>query len=264
MTTIPFVKYHGTGNDFILIDQREVDYQLTSPQVAALCDRHRGIGADGLMLLERCPDFDFNMVYYNSDGQESSMCGNGGRCISAYAKQLGMVDKEAHFLAIDGPHVSRFLDNGWIELEMKNVTQIHEAETYAELDTGSPHYVHFTEDVRDWDMKKEGALIRYSPKYKEEGINVNFVEIIDPQTIFVRTYERGVEDETLSCGTGVTAAALVMMKRDKNLTEVAVRTLGGNLQVSAERTEYGFTMVRLIGPATYVFQGSIALESLTP
>lgn len=253
-----FYKYHGAGNDFILIDDRAQALHLSEAQVKYLCDRHFGIGADGLMLLQHTTSNDFNMVYFNSDGRESSMCGNGGRCITAFAKQLGLISNQCSFQAIDGLHHASIDEQGIVSLHMQDVDGIQNFETYTELNTGSPHYVHFMDDVAEVDMKKEGALIRYSPKYKEEGINVNFVQILDDHSLFVRTYERGVEDETLSCGTGVTAAAIAYRQNTNGTQLVHIKTLGGNLQVQFNVVDDQCIQdVYLIGPAQFVFEGTI-------
>lgn len=254
---VPFYKYQGTGNDFIIIDERVNAYHLTRNQIQKMCDRHFGVGADGLMLLSLHDGYDFAMTYYNSDGNESSMCGNGGRSICALAKDLGLVQHEARFIAVDGPHYAQ-ISKDVIALEMIPVHDIRVAETYTELNTGSPHYVHFTEDVKHLDIKKEGALIRYSPQYKDQGINVNFAEYVAPQTLFVRTYERGVEDETLSCGTGVTAAAIASVQMQAGKHSIQVQTLGGILQVNFTMNEAGVcSNVVLQGPASFVFEGNI-------
>lgn len=256
---LSFNKYHGTGNDFILIDNRNEEVVLSTEQIKFMCDRHMGIGADGLMLLQLADGYDFKMVYYNSDGRESTMCGNGGRCITAFAKKLGIIEDKARFIAIDGEHESFFTDD-LISLHMKNVEGIFSAETFFELNTGSPHYVHFTDYVNELDVKKEGALIRYSPRYKDEGINVNFVEKINEHEIFVRTYERGVENETLSCGTGVTACSLVLKQKNTGLQTVKVHTPGGELQVTMNNLgENKFQDIWLTGKAIHVFSGQIDL-----
>lgn len=257
---LSFHKYHGTGNDFILLDNRSGEISLSAEQIRFLCDRHFGIGADGLMLLELAKGYDFRMVYYNSDGNESSMCGNGGRCIAAFAKQLGIVHDQVRFVAIDGAHEATFNSNEQIELHMKDVDVVKSFETYFELNTGSPHYVSYTEHLDDLDMKKEGALIRYSPRFRDEGINVNLVEAIDATAIRVRTYERGVEDETLSCGTGVTACSLVHVRQQIGITQVKVQTPGGELKVRCEVIAPNqFRNIWLIGPARWVFSGKITL-----
>ncbi len=254
-----FFKYQGTGNDFILADNRKNEYgHLNQVQIHQLCDRRFGIGADGLMLLNEKPGFDFEMKYYNSDGNESSMCGNGGRCITAFAKNLGIVSSNADFIAIDGLHKSEIDEQGYVKLHMNDVNNILVNETYTELNTGSPHYVHFTDYVDEMDMKKEGKLIRYSPKYKEDGINVNFVEKLAEHSIFVRTYERGVEDETLSCGTGVTASAIAFKVDAIGEQHVKVKTLGGDLEVFFTiENKNAVHSVLLCGKAEFVFEGSI-------
>ena len=254
-----FYKYQGTGNDFVLLDNRKQEYSLTSAQIKHICDRHFGVGADGLMLLENQDGYDFKMVYYNSDGNESTMCGNGGRCISAFAKKLGLVSTEAKFMAIDGEHAAYFEDE-IVSLKMNDVQSIKVNETYFQLNTGSPHYVHFTEYVDELDVKKEGKLIRYSPMFKEEGINVNFVEKLNEHAIFVRTYERGVEDETLSCGTGVTASAISLIHDKKGSHEINIETLGGKLSVKLENMNgQEFKNIWLKGKAEFVFEGEINL-----
>ncbi|MBK7763115.1 MAG: diaminopimelate epimerase [Bacteroidetes bacterium] len=259
---IQFTKYQGTGNDFIILDNRNKAFDhFPLSTIQFLCNRHFGIGADGLMLLNEQTGYDFGMTYFNSDGNESSMCGNGGRCITAFANELGIVRNHANFYAIDGAHQSAIQTNGIIDLKMNDVTSILIKETFFQLNTGSPHYVHFSEDVKDLDVKREGALIRYSPMFKEHGINVNFVELLDEQTIYVRTYERGVEDETLSCGTGVTASALSFIKDRLGNQQVMVKTLGGELQVGCENMDgQHFRNIWLSGPAKRVFQGVIHVE----
>lgn len=256
-----FYKYQGTGNDFILLDNRANTYSsLSSEHIRFLCDRHFGIGADGLMLLNDSQDLDFEMTYFNSDGNESTMCGNGGRCITAFAKRLGIVTRTAEFLAIDGTHESVIDEQNVVELHMNDVTTMIIKETYFQLNTGSPHYVHYIDEVNELNVKKEGALIRYSPLYKEEGINVNFVEVLNKKEIFVRTYERGVEDETLSCGTGVTASALTFIKDETGEQIVTVHTLGGILNVRCHNIDgQQFDSIWLCGKAEYVFEGEISI-----
>lgn len=260
---ISFNKYQGTGNDFILLDNREQHYDLISPeQVRFLCDRHFGVGADGLMLLGNAISFDthFTMKYYNSDGNESTMCGNGGRCITAFARTLGLITDKAMFTAIDGIHEAKIDDEHYVRLLMNDVRSIEVGETFMELNTGSPHYVAFTEEISALDMKREGRLIRYSPRYTAQGINVNFVERLEGNMIFVRTYERGVEDETLSCGTGVTAAAIASQMGRQGAQQVTVKTLGGQLDVFFTMREDGsYTDIWLCGKASFVFTGQIDL-----
>lgn len=260
-----FTKYHGTGNDFILIDDREAKFpESRSELIHDLCDRHFGIGADGLILL-REEDGLLRMVYFNSDGNESSMCGNGGRCFVHFARQLGLFERMLEFEAIDGTHKGEVEQDGLVRLGMRGVSGIEQDGDAFLLDTGSPHYVLFTTGVADLDVKKEGAKVRYSDRFEEEGINVNFVEILSNRSLFVRTYERGVEDETLSCGTGVTAAALACLQKNglKEKQEVSIETPGGNLSVSAFAGEGFFSEIELIGPAAQVFTGRFDIADLS-
>ncbi|MBX3163556.1 MAG: diaminopimelate epimerase [Bacteroidetes bacterium] len=259
---ITFYKYQGTGNDFILIDNRNNSVSLTQEQVLQLCNRRFGIGADGLILLENATGFDFNMVYYNSDGNKSTMCGNGGRCITAFAKHLGIITDKANFLAADGAHEALIDDNETVSLKMNDVKTIEMGEDYFFLNTGSPHYVKQVQNLQQYNVFAEGKKIRNSERFKEEGTNVNFIEKNDDDTLFVRTYERGVEDETFSCGTGVTASALVAavlgFSTEKN--KCSIKTLGGNLEVSFDKVlEHNFYNVWLKGSATLVYRGTVEL-----
>jgi diaminopimelate epimerase len=253
---IPFYKYQGTGNDFVLIDNRLQFFDKNNAKlVAALCDRRFGIGADGLILLERHPTFDFRMVYYNSDGNESSMCGNGGRCITHFAKFLGIIETEAIFEAVDGMH-SATIYGELVSLKMNDVSQIEVLEQGVYLDTGSPHHVVLVNKVQGVDVKKEGAAIRYNI-YGEEGANVNFVEALKTDVFSVRTYERGVENETLSCGTGVTAVALALFETGKTTNNtVVLKTLGGELVVRFTKEGTIYKDIYLEGPAKQVFKGT--------
>lgn len=259
--TLPFYKYQGTGNDFILIDNRAKALleRKDTAYIRTLCDRRFGIGADGLILLQNKEGYDFEMVYFNADGAESSMCGNGGRCITAFARYLGIVTDKATFLAIDGPHEAILRDDYWVELKMTDVPQVLMEDEHFELDTGSPHYVTFVEDVDDIDVFNNGQAIRYSQKYRKEGINVNFVEKTK-EGIFVLTYERGVEAETLSCGTGVTAAAIAyhLDRPDGSRLRVPIQTKGGQLEVRIEPIGDGFQNIWLCGPTEVVFQGQVS------
>ena len=234
---LSFFKYQGTGNDFVIIDNRDGKISLTTEQVNFLCDRKFGIGADGLMLLTTKEGYDFEMKYYNADGNESSMCGNGGRCLTQFAFDRGIVLDKYKFIAIDGEHDAYFTE-GWVYLKMKDVNSIEKHCDSFILNTGSPHYVKPSNDLGEMNVYEEGKAIRYSDDFKETGINVNFVESTEEGKISVRTYERGVEDETLSCGTGVTASALVAavtgVASGKN--NCKVRTLGGNLNVKFEKS----------------------------
>lgn len=258
---LQFYKYQGTGNDFILIDNRKNEIQLNSEQVKWLCDRRFGIGADGLMLLELEPGADFKMVYFNSDGNQSSMCGNGGRCITAFAKKMGLINDRTKFIAIDGVHEA-VIHEGFVSLKMNDVKSIENNGDHYFLNTGSPHYVKFVDDVNSYNVFEEGKKIRNNERFAEEGTNVNFIEKKD-DSVFVRTYERGVEDETLSCGTGVTASALVAAIRGastgKNYCKIS--TLGGDLRVKFDKVlETNFYNIWLEGPAEFVFEGRIEVK----
>ncbi|HMJ46539.1 MAG TPA: diaminopimelate epimerase, partial [Ferruginibacter sp.] len=205
-----FYKYHGSGNDFIILDNREGEFTaFTSKQVKILCHRRFGIGADGLILLCKKEGYDFEMIYYNSDGKPGSMCGNGGRCLVRFAYHMGLHKYTYHFLAADGDHEAEIGINEIIRLKMQDVKEVEEHSSYSIVNTGSPHFVKFANDIMNVDVVESGRDIRNSKAFLKDGINVNFVENIGEDSIFVRTYERGVEDETLSCGTGVTAAALI-------------------------------------------------------
>ena len=262
---IVFHKYQGTGNDFILLDNRGHEYDgLTETQVAFICNRHFGIGADGLMLLNLKEGFDFEMKYYNADGAEGSLCGNGGRCIVRFANTMGIHKNNYHFIASDGEHQAEIDLDGVVRLKMNDVSAVEIHPNYYVLNTGSPHYIKPTRDVMKMDVKTAGRLIRYSKEYEEQGINVNFVETLDDDTIYVRTYERGVEDETLSCGTGITASALVYAHNDNGFNRVEVKTLGGSLNVEFDKMDdEHFENIWLNGPANFVFKGEIEIVSKT-
>ncbi|MFL9485003.1 diaminopimelate epimerase [Chitinophagaceae bacterium LWZ2-11] len=256
---LTFYKYQATGNDFIVVDNREGLVTLTIPQISALCDRRFGIGADGVLLLQKKIDFDFEMIYYNSDGTQS-MCGNGGRSMVQFAFDRGIVRDKYKFLAIDGKHEAFFSEHNWINLKMKDVEGVREEFGDFVLNTGSPHYIHQTNNVMELDVFAEGRKIRYNKEFEKEGINVNFVEPIDEDKIIVRTYERGVENETLSCGTGVTASALVFAHNENGFNRVDVQTRGGNLAVEFDKIgEDKFRNIWLCGPAKFVFQGEVEL-----
>jgi diaminopimelate epimerase len=258
---IQFNKYQGTGNDFVIFDNRDKKYDwLTKEQVRFLCDRRFGIGADGLMLLNTHPKYDFEMKYYNSDGNESSMCGNGGRCLTKFAHDVGLILSDYTFLAIDGVHEASINTDGSVALKMNDVDDVKYDRGNFILNTGSPHYVSMANDVMHMDVFKKGRDIRYSHEFKEEGINVNFVEQTDePDKIIVRTYERGVEDETYSCGTGVTACALVCYHNDNGFNRVEVQTRGGDLSVEYDKIGDSYKNVWLNGPAVKVFEGTIEI-----
>ncbi|MDH4473621.1 MAG: diaminopimelate epimerase [Fluviicola sp.] len=255
--SIPFVKYQGTGNDFVMIDNRKGKWNnLTIPSIQAMCDRKFGIGADGLIKLNSSVDVDFDVDYYNADGSKS-FCGNGARCAVAFAKQNGIDTSAVRFTAIDGEHLASHVGD-IVSLLMNEVHAVQkQGENYI-IDTGSPHYIRFVEKVEGFPVYEEGFKIRYSDTYKTEGINVNFVEVTGERDLFVMTYERGVEDETLSCGTGVTAAALAyaIKKELMGPQVISIKTKGGGLQVTFTRTgPETFERIFLIGPAIKVFEG---------
>ncbi|CAM4065142.1 MULTISPECIES: diaminopimelate epimerase [Flavobacterium] len=255
---LTFYKYQGTGNDFVMIDNRQNNFDKNNTKlVAFLCDRRFGVGGDGLILLENHEKYDFKMVYYNADGNESSMCGNGGRCLVAFAKQLGVITNRAEFEAIDGYHFAT-IDEGIVSLQMKNVSDIEIHNEYTFLDTGSPHHVQLVEGLKQFDVKNEGAKLRYSDLYGKVGSNINFVNQIESDEFALRTYERGVEDETFSCGTGATAVAIAMYKAGKTTSNnVKLNVEGGSLEVSFKEVNGQFVDVFLKGPATFVFEGRI-------
>lgn len=259
-----FYKYQGTGNDFIIIDNRSDQYSnLPIDQIKVLCNRRFGIGADGLMLLNLKDGYDFEMKYFNADGKESSMCGNGGRCLVKFAYHQGIHKSTYLFTAIDGDHEAEIDLDGTVSLKMKDVPVIKSLNGDFILNTGSPHYVKMVQDIETMDVVKHGRAIRNSEVFKKDGINVNFVEHTGDDTIFVRTYERGVEDETLSCGTGVTAAALACYHNENGFNDVMVETRGGKLNVEYERyDDKSFNNIWLSGPAEKVFEGDFGLAAL--
>lgn len=262
---LSFFKYQGAGNDFIMIDNRTSFFKNNTKLIARLCDRRFGIGADGLILLENDnqPSIDFKMVYYNSDGNESTLCGNGGRCIVAFAKQLGVIEDACTFMAIDGLHHAYFVNQqkGIISLSMPDVNVITNYDDGSFfLDTGSPHHVCFVPTTKSIDVKKQGAAIRNSALYGNAGSNVNFAEVQD-NYIKIRTFERGVEDETLACGTGVTAVALAAHHAHKMVqNSIQVEAVGGQLEVRFKHQNEKYTCIELIAPTAFVFKGEIICE----
>lgn len=254
---IQFYKYQGAGNDFIMIDNREKDFALSQKQIQQLCNRRFGIGADGLIMLTNCIGVDFQMNYYNADGLVGSMCGNGGRCVVAFAKYLGAIEKQCTFMAYDGIHKAACLENGLVSLHMLDVKKIETMNGAWHLDTGSPHLVYFKENVSEIDVQKTGSSIRYSKHFNDEGINVNFAEIQEGE-LLVRTYERGVEAETLACGTGATAVAIAAYEAGLiNEKCVKLNVKGGQLQVSFKASNDLYYDIHLLGDATFVFKGEI-------
>lgn len=257
--TVTFYKYQGTGNDFIMIDNRIGEFpKADNKLISFLCDRRFGIGADGLILLEEDNSLDFKMIYYNSDGNPGSMCGNGGRCIVAFAQFLGIVAKNAEFNAADGLHRAT-INDGIISLQMQNVTEIMAKPNCLFLNTGSPHHVQMVSNLDSYNVVEEGAKLRYGI-YGEGGSNINFVEQTSDNDFSVRTYERGVENETLSCGTGVTAVALGMHYWGKtNSEKLNIFTKGGDLSIRFNKGSEGYENIRLDGPAKQVFKGTIEI-----
>jgi diaminopimelate epimerase len=229
---VHFYKYEGTGNDFIVIDDRDATFPQDPATIARLCHRRFGIGADGLLLLQKHPTLDFRMVYFNADGNEGSMCGNGGRCIVQFAHDLGIAGDNITFEASDGFHEAQVSADG-VRLRMIDVTGVREESGYSFLDTGSPHYVEFVANLRELDVVTRGKTIRHDAAYRPYGgTNVNFAEVQPDHSLFIRTYERGVEAETYSCGTGVTACAIAASLRYPAIEPtVNIRTVGGTLQV---------------------------------
>ena len=258
---IKFYKYQGTGNDFIMIDNREEVFNTQNTNlIQKMCDRRFGIGGDGLILLQQHTTFDFEMLYFNADGSKGSMCGNGGRCIVAFAQFLGIIKQKTQFLAVDGVHEA-FIKNGLVDLKMGKVTTVEEGRGFYYMDTGSPHYVQFVDKIANINIVAAGRKIRYSERFKAVGTNVNFVEIKN-NGIEVATYERGVEDETLSCGTGVTAAAIayfIEMKLDKKIL-LPIFTKGGNLSLRFEKKDNNFVNIWLIGKGEMTFTGEFNLK----
>lgn len=256
---IEFYKYQGTGNDFVMIDNRSNFFPKDDVKlIERLCDRRFGIGADGLILLENDTETDFRMVYYNSDGNQSSMCGNGGRCLVAFANQLRVIDDKTTFIATDGLHHASVNADSIVSLQMIDVNEIQKKDSYTFLNTGSPHHVQIVEDLEHYNVKENGAAIRYGELYGEKGSNINFVKKVDNDTFSLRTYERGVEDETLACGTGATAVAIAMNAiGETDKTSINLNVEGGKLVVSFDKDNDGYTNVFLTGPAKFVFKGTI-------
>jgi len=258
---VHFSKYHGTGNDFVMIDGRDLDTSFFDTKlIRTICDRRFGIGGDGLIILEESKQFDFTMRYFNADGREGTMCGNGGRCITAFANRLGISSTKSNFEGIDGPHEASILNNGEIRLKLLDVGGIGRLEDGYLLDTGSPHFVKFVTKLKLIDMEREGTEIRHQSRFGKSGVNVNFVEQGSaPHKITVRTFERGVEGETWSCGTGVAAAAITASFHSKtDISSYQVLTRGGELNVSFKSQEnQQFTEIYLTGPASHVYDGTI-------
>jgi diaminopimelate epimerase len=257
---IHFVKYHGTGNDFILLDDRKCWFKGSSALTASLCDRHFGVGADGILLLRDRIGYDFEMIYYNADGSAASFCGNGGRCIVAFANSLGIIHDNCHFIAPDGEHtagiIKKMANETFVSLQMSDAIVYEHSDDHVYLNTGTYHYVEFVETLNNIDLTKHAREIRYSGKYAPHGTNVNLVKIDNSHHLTVRTYEKGVEDETLSCGTGVTASAIAASLLVGG-NQWSIQSSGGQLDVHFDRDGDAFTHIFLQGPATRVFEGII-------
>lgn len=261
---VQFSKYHGTGNDFVMIDGRKQDTSgFEHPLIHKICDRRFGIGGDGLIILHESAPLDFRMQYFNADGHEGSMCGNGGRCITAFARDLGIIRMDTRFEGIDGDHEAAILPNGEIRLKLNDVDGVRWAEDGYLIDTGSPHFVKYVTQLDELNVEEEGKEIRNQARFGRKGVNVNFIETTGGSNkISVRTYERGVEAETFSCGTGVTAAAICSYFHFKSdIFSYHVHTLGGNLNVSFKAQHHThFTDIYLTGPTARVYEGSIEIK----
>ena len=255
-----FNKYEGTGNDFIIVrNSPAVMDHSDRLLIKKLCDRRFGIGADGLMLIEECDGYDFRMAYFNADGSPGAMCGNGARCAAHFAMSNFAGFRDLSFMADDGPHTAKHAGNDIIEVSISDVTEVREAPDGLLVNTGVPHLVAFTDNNEDVDMVSFGRSLRYSARYAPEGVNVNLVSVTDGK-LMVRTYERGVEDETLSCGTGVTASAIAAAITGKIVTSSPVVSVrGGTLSVRFELAGKGASHIFLTGPATFVFAGEIEI-----
>ncbi|MCK4661521.1 MAG: diaminopimelate epimerase [Bacteroidales bacterium] len=257
---LKFYKYQATGNDFIIIDNRNNIFDKNNPEIIRfLCNRRFGIGADGVILIENHPELHFSMKYFNSNGNEGTMCGNGGRCSVSFSNHIGLIDKYCEFEAIDGIHHAEIISSNYVKLELKDVNKIEEGTSHFYLNTGSPHYVKFINNIKQFKVYDEGKKIRYNDRFKKLGTNVDFVEIFK-NFINVRTYERGVENETLSCGTGVVASALsYFLLKNSCENVVKVVTKGGNIKVSFEynKNKNLFNNIWLEGAVENVFKGEI-------
>ena len=260
---IDFSKYHGTGNDFILIDNRKNLFPAENNKlIQQLCHRQFGIGADGLILLEDDEKQDFSMKYFNSNGFEGSMCGNGGRCVVHFARELGIISGYTFFNSIVGLHTAK-IEHNIISLSLTDVKKTTVNKKYFYLNTGSPHVVIFKKRIDNIDVFSEGKKIRNSKEFAPEGTNVNFVKIIDKNNISIRTYERGVEDETLSCGTGAVASAIsayLYQKIKPDNYSVQLQTKGGNLKVNLKFDKNIFTKIILEGTVVKVFDGTTTIK----
>lgn len=254
---IKFSKYQGAGNDFIIIDDRSLNFDVNNEKlIAQFCDRNIGIGADGLILLRNHPRCDFEMLYFNSDGNPSSMCGNGGRCLVDFAYKLGIISENCSFIAPDGWHNASWSQDE-ITLSMTDIKEVEKIGDDYFMDTGSPHYVRFVDELVNYPLILEAQQIRFGNRFNDHGTNVNFIELHD-DILKIRTYERGVEGETLACGTGVVASAIAtFLYRKEHKNNFVIETLGGKMSVSFNYKNEQFTNVELKGPATFVYEGKI-------
>jgi diaminopimelate epimerase len=256
-----FIKYQGTGNDFVIIDNRGYQFPINDhSSIAKICNRNYGIGSDGLILIEPSKDSDFFMRYFNADGYEGSLCGNGSRCAVHYANKLGMCSDQVNFIAADGLHQASIIGNQ-ISLSISSVINWKTRGNDIFLDTGSPHHVVFSKELSQVNVESEGAIIANCEPYIENGTNVNFVSVLDDSTLAVRTYERGVEAETLSCGTGVTASAIAAhITGVLNTTKISIKTKGGELSVSFMSSKEEYYNIILNGPVVQVFSGKWEID----
>lgn len=254
---MPFYKYQGTGNDFVMIDNRSKQFpKENTPAIQKICDRNFGVGADGIILIENDLEFDFKMIYFNADGSQT-FCGNGGRCAVAFAKYLEIISLKTNFTAFDGAHFAK-IENEIVSLQMIDVDEVIVKDNSVFANTGTQHHVALVENLETYPVFEMGQKIRNS--YPDPGSNVNFVEQINDNTFQVRTYEKGVENETLACGTGVTAVAIAMHKTKRTTAQVIkLPVMGGNLQVSFDENDGKYTDVFLKGPAEFVFRGEIEI-----
>jgi diaminopimelate epimerase len=256
---VPFYKYHGAGNDFVIIDRSEVPFELNAKQINQICERRYGVGADGLMFYDCHNELDFKMTYFNSDGSESSFCGNGARCIVQFGiDHKGLSD--AITFDFNGTPLGAKRKDYLIEINMSNVSRVERLDNdNLFLDTGSPHQIVWVPEVDKIEVEREGRALRYA--FSPAGCNVNFVELLGENKLAIRTYERGVEAETHACGTGITAAAIAAYFDQKiAATEIELNAVGGMLWVRFEPSDSGFVNVYLTGPAIHVFTGVIDLE----
>jgi diaminopimelate epimerase len=260
--TINFSKYQGAGNDFIIIDDRDKVFPVSTELIKKLCDRHFGIGADGLMLLSNSAEDDFLMRYFNSDGNESTMCGNGGRCITHFANKLGLINSSTVFWGIDGIHKAELTNKNYVRLKMKDVDEVENIDDNYFIDTGSPHYVSFVRDIDAVDVNREGKLIRQSINVSKGGTNVNFIQVLEDDVLKIRTFERGVEAETLACGTGAVASSIAYsLFFESDNSRIKLIAAGGELIVNFDKEESTFKNIWLEGPANHIFDGTIDVSS---